>query len=294
MEFYRYRNLQACLSQGISFLTDHFWRLLYVALPVAVPFALLLTLLAMQACYGRFFLGETAGVVCCSVVVLLCLVAGSAYTAYIGCLMLRSIEDKPLVGIRFRLVYDGRFRRLGFRSLAVYALEAVGVGLFALVWWVLDGWLLGSQPVFFSWLLAGLLAVVLCILLVPMAQCLQAALLLDEPLGRGLVRGYRLGMAKWGKVFSLSLLTGMVSGVVCALLLSPALVASLAQLGAIQSELAGDAAELPAAFPLLTAGILLVSMLVATLTLWLRVVPQALLFGAMYSVPTPVAGAANG
>lgn len=294
MEFYRYRNLQACLSEGISFLTDHFWRLLYVALPVAAPLAFLLMLLAMEACYGRFFMGPVQGLVCCGVLVLLCLLAASAYTAYIGRLVGRSAEDKPLVGVSFRRVYDGRFWRLGWRSLAVYVLQTVIVGAFALLWWALDAWLLAGQPAFFSWLLGGLLAVVLCVLLIPTAQSLQASLLLGEPLGRCLVRGYRLGMAQWGRVFSLWLLTGIISGVVCALLLSPALVTSLAQLEATRCALAGDVAALPEAFPLLTAAILLVSMLIATLTLWLQVVPQSLLFGSSYTPGATVAEGGNG
>lgn len=276
--FFRYRSLQGSLSDGVSFLTDRFWRFLYVSLPVGLPMGLVMALLALLGCWGCFHLSTALCWAFGCVLSLLLLLCCACYTGLIGRLMLRAAEGGVLDGIGFRHVYDGRWLRLSLRSLLVYVLEGVVVSVLALLWW-LTGYILPSdEHVFFRWLCGGVLCVAGCIVLVPASWSLQSCLLGKGGLWHDMWHGYASGWLHWARVFSLSLLTGLLSMVICVLLLSSALVASMAQMGATQSELAGDTVDLSGWFPVLTGLVLFVSMFVSTLTLWLRLVPQGLLF----------------
>ncbi|MBR4365522.1 MAG: hypothetical protein IKP43_01935, partial [Bacteroidaceae bacterium] len=45
--FYKIRNTGKCLSEGVSLLTEHFLRMLYLSLPISIPYAVSSAILAM-------------------------------------------------------------------------------------------------------------------------------------------------------------------------------------------------------------------------------------------------------
>lgn len=279
---FSYRSIGKCLSQGISFLTDHFWRVLWVSWPVAVPLAIVLAALAFHSCYLHFIVSPTADILLTCVLSVLALLAAAAYTGYIYRLIVRHAEGLPIEGVRAKKVYDKGFWQLSIKALIVSLVEIIVVCILIAIGWGLDRLLLASHPAFFHWVLASLVALVVMVVACPMTMCLPACALVEGKLPARLWAGFKLGWQRWTKVFSLWILTGIISGVVCCLLLSPAVVIAISQMQATQSELAGDVVSLPAGFAVYTFLILLISMLIASLLTWVQTVPQAYLFASLH------------
>lgn len=280
--FFSYRSIGKCLSQGISFLTDHFWRVLWVSWPVAVPLAVVLAAQVFRSCYLHFIVSPTADVLAGMALSVLTLLALAAYTGYIYRLIVRHRDGLPIEGVRVRNVYDRCFWKLSLKALTVSVVEVVIVGLIVAVGWGLDRWLLASRPAFFHWVLGALVALVIVVVACPINMCLPSCALVEGKWFARLWAGFRMGCGRWAKVFSLWILTGIISGVVCGLLLLPAVVIAFSQMQATQSELAGDAVNLPFGFAFYAFLILLVSMLIASLLIWVQTVPQSYLFASLH------------
>lgn len=290
--FFSYRSIAKCLSQGISFLTDHFWRVLWQSWPVAVPLALLSAAEVFHSCYLHFIVTPTADVLISCVLSGLILLSAAAYTGYIYRLIVRHADGLRIDGVRMRRIYDKCFWQLTLKALMVSVVEIVVVLVIVAFGWGLDRMLLASQPAFFHWVLGTLIALLMMVIACPMTMCLPACALVE---GKWLTRvwaGFKLGWQRWTKVFSLWLLTGIISSVVCGLLLAPAVVIAISQMQATQSELAGDLVSLPAGFAVYTFLILLVSMLIASLLTWVQAVPQAYLFASLHGSQEKSAAAA--
>lgn len=281
-KFFSYRSIGKCLSQGISFLTDHFWRVLWQSWPVAVPLAVVLAAQVFHSCYLHFVVSPTADVLISCVLSVLIVLATAAYTGYIYRLIVRHADGLRIDGLRMRRIYDKRFWQLTLKALTVNIVEMVVAGVIVVAGLGLDRALLASQPAFFHWVLGALVALVLVVAACPMTMCLPACALIEGNWIERLWAGFMLGWQRWTKVFSLWLLTGIISGVVCGLLLAPAVVIAISQMQATQSELAGDVVSLPAGFAVYTFLILLVSMLIASLLAWVQTVPQAYLFASLH------------
>ena len=279
--FYSYRSVQQCLSQGISFLTDHFLRFLWVSCPVAAPLALLLALLVFHACYLRYYVGDQADIVLMAIVSLLILCCASAYIGFIHRLIVRHKEGLSFDRLPFRKAYDRLFWRLSLYALVVNLFTLLLAAVCTGFGWAVDHWVVGGRPPFFHWAWGSLIALLLILVLCPVNQCWAACALSGKSLWGALLSGYRLGWQRWAKVFSLSLLTSIIVCVVSLLLLSPAVVVALTQMSATQSQLAGDVVTLPAGFAVTTFLILFVSMVICSLLNWVQLVPQAYLYASL-------------
>ena len=278
--FFAYRNLQQCLSQGISFLTDHFLRFLWLSCPVAAPLALLLALLVFHACYLRYYVGGPAATVLLAIVSLIILLCASAYIGFIHRLLVRHKEGLSFDRLPFRKAYDRLFWRLSLYALVVNIFTLLIAAVCIAFGWAVDHWVIGSHPPFFHWAWASLIALLLILVLCPVNQCWAACALSGKSLWAALLSGYRLGWQRWAKVFSLSLLTSIIVCGVSLLLLSPAGVVALTQMSATQSQLAGDTVILPAGFAVSTFVILFISMAICSLLNWVQLVPQAYLYAS--------------
>ena len=276
--FFAYRNLQQCLSQGISFLTDHFLRFLWLSCPVAAPLALLLALLVFHACYLRYYVDGPAATVLLAAASLLILLCASAYIGFIHRLLVRHKEGLSFDRLPFRKAYDRLFWRLSLYALVVNIFTLLIAAVCIAFGWAVDHWIIGGRPPFFHWAWASLIALLLILVLSPVNQCWAACALSGKSLWAALLSGYRLGWQRWAKVFSLSLLTSIIVCGVSLLLLSPAGVVALTQMSATQSQLAGDTVILPAGFAVSTFIILFISMAICSLLNWVQLVPQAYLY----------------
>ena len=79
----------------------------------------------------------------------------------------------------------------------------------------------------------------------------------------------------------MTLVVGIIVGVVAILLMSPAIVISLMQRNASLSLLEGDAVKLPSLFPVWEVVVLLVSTFLLTVLSWIQYLPLAYLYASV-------------
>jgi len=283
--FYCHRNIAKCLSDGIGILTSHFWQNCRLFWPVALAFALCISLLELIAVYLRFTLSLAMFLMALGASAVLVLLAFSACQGTIYRLLQLRINGLSPKGLRLRDVYDAEFRRLFLRAFLSNAL-IMGVSAIAVIGaWKVQGFLNeGDESALTTWILLGSMGAFLFIALwVPTEQCLPVVEMRKGSFLRNFWEGYCRGWRKWLKVFSLFFIVEIAIALMLSLLASPAVVASLVLNNAAQSRLAGDPVTLPAAFPAWAFLLFLVAGLMATILLWLRTLPQAFLFASIQS-----------
>ncbi len=257
--FDAYRSVGECLSSGVSLLTDCFLHRVRQLLPWMLLLAMVLTVAAVGLCRP-----ERLAPWCLGLLAVAALGVLAAYQAAM-CRLLREARAQERQGKNPKAV------RLWGRMLVTDCVLTVAVCA-CCVLAVKAG---GAYGLLVA--VAGLLAAV------PAMLCVPAVGLGDGGVLRDCWRGYCMGWRKWVKVFSLSLLTGLIMMVLGLLVLSPALVVMLIRFDASQTLLEGDAAVLPMAFRCLAPLLLFVSFFLMTLLLWLGIVPQAYLWAAFRS-----------
>ena len=274
---YRYRGVQKCLSEGISFLTDHFLRFVRLTLPVSIPFSLVVAALIYLACDVTVLTDGTTLMAVVGVLTGLCVALTAIYVALIYRLLQLQDEGYDMNRLAFRRLYTKALWPLAIKALGVSLLISVITAAFCYAFQYIIHLPLDDELVTIASKVVGLvvLALVAIALLTPLTLCTPGAMLGQEGFFRNIRTAYRWGWRRWGKVFSLNLLVGLIVEIVSTLLLAPAIVVALMQRNATMSIMQGDAVDLPAGFSVWVAIIFLASAFVYTLLLWLQHVPLA-------------------
>lgn len=275
---YQYRSVQKCLSEGISFLTDHFLRFLWLTLPVSVPFALVVAALVYLACDVTVVTDEAMlkGAVC--VLSALTFVLSAVYVALIYRLLKLDDKGYDMKHLSLRRLYSKSLWPMVLKSLVVFLLLMLAEAVFCVAAQYVQQVPTDDVMVTLATKIVGIVVIVLVAVavLTPASLCLPGALLGKEgSFFRNILMAYQWGWRRWGKVFSLNLLVGLIVGVVSTLLFAPAIVVGLMQRNATLSIMGGDAVDLPSSFGVWVAVVFVVSAFIYTLLLWLQHVPTA-------------------
>jgi hypothetical protein len=245
--FYKIRNTGKCLSEGVSLLTEHFLRMLYLSLPISIPYAVSSAILAMVS--TNLVVGVTP-----EKIIMFSVFSTISFLTLIGMLALvyRFVEvriaDENLGKQTLKSIYNRRFFALTLKSLCYVIITAVlvciAVGLLVLYS------LIGSKEMDLdktTLKIVGLVLILLVFLIFAIAyrNVLPTVMLQKGSYVRPYLDGLKRGFRKWGKMMQISVLVFLLVGVVSFLLSAPAIVFTFVQSSALASQLNGDAVNLP-------------------------------------------------
>ena len=245
--FYKIRNTGKCLSEGVSLLTEHFLRMLYLSLPISIPYAVSSAILAMVS--TNLVVGVTP-----EKIIMFSVFSTISFLTLIGMLALvyRFVEvriaDENLGKQTLKSIYNRRFFALALKSLCYVIITAVlvciAVGLLVLYS------LIGSKEMDLdktTLKIVGLVLILLVFLIFAIAyrNVLPTVMLQKGSYVRPYLDGLKRGFRKWGKMMQISVLVFLLVGVVSFLLSAPAIVFTFVQSSALASQLNGDAVNLP-------------------------------------------------
>ncbi|MBR3455464.1 MAG: hypothetical protein IKH26_09090 [Bacteroidaceae bacterium] len=248
--FYKIRNTGKCLSEGVSLLTENFLRMLFLSLPVSIPYAVSSAILAMVA--TNLVAGVTT-----EKIIMFSVFSSISFLTLIGMLALvyRFVEvriaDENLGKQTLNSIYNRRFFALTLKSLFYVIITAVliciAVGLLVLYT------LIGSKEMDLdktTLKIVGLVLILLIFLTFAIAyrNVLPTVMLQKGSYLRSYLDGLKRGFRKWGKMMQISVLVFILVGVVSFLLSAPAIVFTFVQSSALASQLNGDAVNLPEHF----------------------------------------------
>ena len=245
--FYKIRNTGKCLSEGVSLLTEHFVRMLYLSLPVSIPYALSSAIIAQLSTHiiSGLTTSMLVSILAFSTILFLCSIAMLA-------LVFRFVEVKAsnesLKQQTFKSIYNKNFFGLSIKALfyiiITSILAAIACGLVFLYMMIgSKDWDLDKTTL----KVIGLVVILLVLLTIAIAynNVLPTVMLQKGSFVRPYIDGFKRGFKKWGKMMQISVLVALLVGVVSFLLNAPAIVFTFVQRAALTSQLNGDAVNLP-------------------------------------------------
>ena len=280
--FYSYRSVAKCLSAGISFLTDHFLHLVKLSLPVAIPLAVVLAASIYVSCDVKLLANPINLLMTEGVLTFLLVLLTAAFVGFVFNMIRMKSEELDLRTVRLKDAYKKPFFKLTVNAFVVSVIYMVVICGF--------GWLMmksmmreahDMSEVVENIVGAILVLLIMIVLFVPTGFCLPNVELGEGSLMKKFWKGYKVGWKKWAKLFALTLVVGIIVGVVAILLMSPAIVISLMQRNASLSMLEGDAVNLPSLFPVWEVVVLLVSTFLLTVLSWIQYLPLAYLYASV-------------
>lgn len=277
-KFWIYRSVSKCFSDGVSFLTDDFLKLLRLTLPILLPLAACMAYVLYSASSVQAIMDISSVGFLILLAIFLLFVFYTAMESFIYSSVKFKAAGLDIASIKFRDIYKGVFglfpKMLLFNVISLL-LTAIPVGLVMLPFLIVRD-SVESDIAFYVATVLAVLAVI--VLTVPYNMVLPNIMLGKGGFFKSLFNGYALGMKKWGKVFALSLVVSIIVNVVSSLLLSPALIFSMIQYSASYSVLNGDAVNLPNNFGIWASVILFLSSFMSLILLWLEKMPFVYLY----------------
>ena len=280
--FYSYRSVAKCLSAGISFLTDHFWHLVKLSLPVAIPLCLVLAASIYVSSDVSLIANPVNLLMTEGVLTFLLVLLTAAFVGFVFNMIRMKSEELDLRTVRLKDAYKKPFFKLTVNAFVVsviFMVVAFGFG-----WLMMKSMMREAHDM--SEVVENVVGAIIVLLImiavfVPTGFCLPNVELGEGSLMKKFWKGYKLGWKKWAKLFALTLVVGIIVGVVSILLMSPAIVISLMQRNASLSLLEGDAVHLPSLFPLWEVVVLLISTFLMTILSWIQYLPLAYLYASV-------------
>lgn len=280
--FYSYRSVAKCLSAGISFLTDHFWHLVKLSLPVAIPLCLVLAASIYVSSDVSLLANPVNLLMTEGVLTFLLVLLTAAFVGFVFNMVRMKSEELDLRTVRLKDAYKKPFFKLTVNAFVVsviFMVVAFGFG-----WLMMKSMMREAHDM--SEVVENVVGAIIVLLImiavfVPTGFCLPNVELGEGSLMKKFWKGYKLGWKKWAKLFALTLVVGIIVGVVSILLMSPAIVISLMQRNASLSLLEGDAVHLPSLFPLWEVMVLLISTFLMTILSWIQYLPLAYLYASV-------------
>ena len=283
--FFMFRKVNKCYSNAISFITDRFWKIIKLALPILFIGALGLTGILYVLCdaslqtsiiHSSLFLFF----VCFDILFTLSLIISFLYR----CIDV-NIENINLYSVGYKYIYNkGYFIKLYkafIVNLIVFVFVAiVGTVIFYINKIVADDRLAYEHTLLKTWIIGVLGYVILMIFLLPIYMSLNTVMFDNNLMVRSLWNGYKLGWRKWGRIFALDFLVSITIFVLFLFVMSPSYVISLMQHSATLSRMQGDAVNIPSYFPFITSFILFVSSMFLIMLVLIKFTPQAYLYAS--------------
>jgi hypothetical protein len=283
-QFYQYRGVAKCLSAGISVLTDKFWRMLWLTLPVMLLLAAVVGTILYIGSDASQFIYSKSGWWIVSILALITLVLMSALLAVVYQLMDLKHRGVDWQRVKLLNLYGRRFvLRLAYILITLLITSCV---LGFIIWLFKLVGQIPLEPGEIELIVAKVGGYVVLVLLfiavaVPANQCVPSVVLGEGNVFKRIWRGYMMGWKKWGKVFGLSLLSYIIVFTLTALLFSPAIIGYFVRQSATVSLLQGDAVDLPSHFALWSGVLFVVSAYIIGLVQLVNYMPQAYLYASI-------------
>lgn len=209
-----YRNIGRCLSDGVSVLTESFWHMILLVLPACLPLSVFgtatLFVVSDVRCFANSVIGQDVFQIIMGILILL---NSAVVLAVVYRLMELRLEGMPMKRIRMHNVYNTQLVVKAAEYLVAQLVFAIVVGVFvAGAWFAYDMEITDSDIEL--QVLQESAYVVLALLLIavaaPLLLCFPSVQFVKGNVFKRIWLGYRHGWRRWGKVFSLGLLSYMI------------------------------------------------------------------------------------
>lgn len=248
--FYKLRNTGKCLSEGVSLLTENFRRMLFLSLPVCIPYALSTAIVVQMSTYlvASTSTQTIAFFVVSGILSILCFIGMLA-------LVYRFIEiradDGSLKPQTFKSIYNRNFISLALKALFFFAITLMLVGIVIVALYLYSK--IGTKDMDLDKTILKLIGLVLVVLVfiifgIAYNNVLPTLMLQKGNYFKATFDGLKNGFWKWGKMMQISVLVYLLETVVLFLLSAPSIVFTFVQSSALTSQLNGDAVNLPENF----------------------------------------------
>lgn len=278
--FHKYRGISKCLSDGISFITDNFVTLVRLTSPLTIPFAAIVAILIYNLSINQNNHSTDSLVVNISLVVLALLVISAIESIIFG-LLKKKNENIDIRKIKFSELYTSvgnsitktlSFNLIFFSILIVTYFLSVTLYTF------------NSESETINLLmiaLSVLIKIVVFINIIPLTLSLPWVALENDNFLRSLFNGYKHGMKRWGKLFSLNLITNIITMILSLLMMTPTIVVSMIYHSASASKIIGDKIVIPEGFNIYAFIILFITGLITVVFIWLYLMPSAYMYASI-------------
>jgi len=253
-----------------------------LSLPVAIPLCLVLAASIYVSSDVSLLANPVNLLMTEGVLTFLLVLLTAAFVGFVFNLIRMKSEELDLRTVRLKDAYKKPFFKLTVNAFVVsviFMVVAFGFG-----WLMMKSMMREAHDM--SEVVENVVGAIIVLLImiavfVPTGFCLPNVELGEGSLMKKFWKGYKLGWKKWAKLFALTLVVGIIVGVVSILLMSPAIVISLMQRNASLSLLEGDAVHLPSLFPLWEVVVLLISTFLMTILSWIQYLPLAYLYASV-------------
>ena len=291
--FYKIRNTGKCLSEGVSLLTEHFLRMVYLSLPLSITYAVSNAIVAQQATTLATGLVPST-IITMSVFSFLNYLATIGLIAFVYRMVEVRIADDSLKVQTFKSFYNSNFFSLSIKALffliVTVVFAAIAVALLALYSQI------GSKEMDLDTTTLKIIGGVVLILMfltfaIAYRNVLPTVMLQKGSYVRPYLDGLKKGFRKWGKMMQISVLVFLLVFVVSFLLCAPAIVFSFVQNAALVSEMNGDAVNLPEHFGTWMFITLLVTSFISFFILLVHVSPLSFTYASIMTEEEEAEGA---
>ncbi len=277
--FYKYRGVGKCISDGVSFITDHFFRFMKITLPVSILLAIFCAAFIYIACDISLMLSEGVMYIIASLGIAVFLVY-SVFQSLIFQLLKLHTKNVEMKNLALRNLYKSIWgiciKIVGYNALLVVIGSIIALVSGFILSIPLDG--LGMDIV--KYCIVGLWVLVAVVVCLPYGISLPALVFGEHNFFRALWHGYVLGLKKIGKVTALFIIVFFIVELISLLLLSPAIIISMVQHSASFSLVAGDSVHLPDNFAIYSILILFLASFLSLLLTWMYYVPMSYLYAS--------------
>ena len=209
-----YRGIGRCLSDGVSVLTDSFWRMILLVLPAVLPLAVLGTATLFVVSDVRCFANSVIGLDVFQIIMGVLIVLNSAVVlAVVYRLIDLRLQGMAMKRIRMHNIYNSQLVVKSAEYLVAQLVFAVVVGVFMAGAWFAYNMEITESDIelqVFQVSAYVILALLLIAVASPLLLCYPSVQFVKGNVFKRLWFGYRHGWRRWGKVFSLGLLSYMI------------------------------------------------------------------------------------
>ncbi len=284
--FFKERTIGKCVSDGISLISNRFWKIIKLALPVIAFAALCITVVTFVFCNAEMEMSVSENSLLYGLLMFMLLVPLALLTAFAYRCVDVYKERLNIFSVGYKYIYNKVFGRKTLVALVIFGIAALVILCFSLIMpplvnlFVPDETLpqqhYGISPA--SLIVFTFFAVIFIIFYVPLIMAMNVMMINNHGLWSDFKKGYALGWKKWGRLFALDVMINVIVFVMAVFLLAPAYVISIMQHSATLSRLQGDAVDIPAYFSAITLLILFLSSLLCTVIFITKVLPHALFY----------------
>ena len=284
--FFKERNIGECVSDGISLLSNRFWKIMKLALPVIALAALCFTAVTFVFCNAELEMSVSESPFLYVFLIFVLLIPLALLTAFAYRCVDVYKERLNILSIGYKYIYNKEFGKKALVAFIIFGVAAAVMLCVSLIATPLINLFsadepfpqqhYGISPV--SLIVFTLFAILLIIFYVPLIMAMNVMMINNHGIWSDFKKGYTLGWKKWGRLFALDVMINVIIIVMAVFLLAPAYVISIMQHSATLSRLQGDAVDIPAYFSAVTLLILFLSSLLCTVIFITKVLPHALFY----------------